>query len=167
MHFKLVFIIGRSTNKSNQTQLASEQENSQDTLAVDVEDIYNNLTLKVQLAMEYAASQCSNFDYVIKTDDDMYLNIEAISDFVSKRARCWHICFPIKVAVKHLDNVVLLLNWAFLHVLLVMKIDLISKFALNERNEVLNTDQRHTFAECCTIWQWNLLPTSKRFSKHQ
>ena len=67
--------------------LVLEQERGiyNDIIQADIDDTYANLTLKVQLAMDFAVRGCPNFDYVIKTDDDMYLNFDSITDFVLKQ----------------------------------------------------------------------------------
>ena len=36
------------------------------------------------MGIDFAVNECSNFDYVIKTDDDMYLNVNKIAQFLSE-----------------------------------------------------------------------------------
>ena len=78
--YKVLFVLGRSTN-----HLAFHPEQKQheyDVIQADVTETYRNLTLKSQMGIDFAVNQCSNFDFVMKTDDDMYLNMDLISKFV-------------------------------------------------------------------------------------
>ena len=79
LFFKVIFIVGKDTGQKS--GLAGEHKRYGDLLHAGIIDSYNNLTLKVQMAIDFAVHECQKFDYVIKTDDDMYLNFERIAGF--------------------------------------------------------------------------------------
>ena len=81
VYFKVVFVVGKDTNPKSGLRL--EQKANGDVIEADIKETYQNLTLKVQMGIDFAVNECGNFDYVIKTDDDMYLNIDRISQFSS------------------------------------------------------------------------------------
>ena len=76
-----VFVIGDNPPKFN-FKLEQEFKIFKDILQVDISDTYKNLTLKMQFAFHWAVSHCNHFDYVIKIDDDVYLNMHRFSDFI-------------------------------------------------------------------------------------
>ncbi|XP_075262364.1 beta-1,3-galactosyltransferase 5-like isoform X2 [Convolutriloba macropyga] len=81
--FKVVFVVGKDINPKSGLRL--EQKAYGDVIEADIKETYQNLTLKVQMGIDFAVNECGNFDYVIKTDDDMYLNIFPVSLFLSKQ----------------------------------------------------------------------------------
>ena len=76
-----LFVIGDSP-RDLKLRLANEQKLFQDILRVDFSDTYHNLTLKIQFAFHWAVSHCGHFDYVIKIDDDVYMNMHLFLEMV-------------------------------------------------------------------------------------
>ena len=54
----------------------------QDILQWDFMDTYNNLTIKSILALKWAPAFCSNAKFVIKMDDDVFLNAINLANFL-------------------------------------------------------------------------------------
>ena len=77
-HFVVLFIIGKD-RKTIKSDLRNERKKFGDVIQADVTETYRNLTLKVQMAFDFAVHECRNFDYFIKTDDDVYLNMDKVA----------------------------------------------------------------------------------------
>lgn len=41
-------------------------------------DTYNNLTLKSVMMLKWVTTNCPHATYLMKTDDDMYINVEGL-----------------------------------------------------------------------------------------
>ena len=82
--YKVVYIVGRNSNKSSLVELHREMKKFGDIIQGNIEETYFNLTLKVQMGVDWAVRFCTCFDYVLKTDDDMYINLDLVSGYVSK-----------------------------------------------------------------------------------
>ena len=57
----------------------------QDILQWDFMDTYNNLTIKSILALKWAPAFCSTAKFVIKMDDDVFLNAINLANFLESR----------------------------------------------------------------------------------
>ena len=67
--------------------MRNERKKFGDVIKSDVTRTYRNLTLKVQMAFDFAGHECRNFDYFIKTDDDVYLNMDKVAYFISQQKK--------------------------------------------------------------------------------
>ena len=72
---RLLFLVGRSSDAQFQPQIKKESELFGDILQVDLEDKYENLTNKSLAMLRWVLDYCSGARYVLKTDDDMYINL--------------------------------------------------------------------------------------------
>ena len=72
--YKTIFSLGRSQNQKINHLVDSESRIYEDILQLNFIDSYNNLTRKTVSSIEWVAYNCPT-NYVIKTDDDCYLNI--------------------------------------------------------------------------------------------
>ncbi|XP_013407745.1 beta-1,3-galactosyltransferase 5 [Lingula anatina] len=70
-----VFIIGNAYNKSLHGLLQIESTKHRDIVQGNFLDTYNNLTLKSIFALQWASQYCNQADFIIKGDDDAYINI--------------------------------------------------------------------------------------------
>lgn len=59
-----------------------------DIVVADMKDSYKNLTLKVLYMLEWTSTHCSNARFFMKTDDDVFLNVPLVLDFISKIQVC-------------------------------------------------------------------------------
>lgn len=72
---QLFFLLGKSSNDSLNLAVAEESEQHQDIIQHDFLDTYNNLTLKSVMLLKWVSQRCANAQYVMKTDDDMFVNV--------------------------------------------------------------------------------------------
>ena len=64
--------------------LSKESEQFGDIVQENFVDAYSNLTYKTIMGYKWAASYCSVSKAVLKTDDDMYINVPKVLDIVRK-----------------------------------------------------------------------------------
>ena len=81
----LVFVVGRSTTLADDEQSSWESEQYEDIVRGDFVDAYENLTLKSLLGLKLMAEQCPSARYVIKTDDDVIVNLPHLVDVLERR----------------------------------------------------------------------------------
>lgn len=97
----LVFMLGNSKENDSVTdeavKLQSEIDEFGDIVIGDFVDSYRNLTLKTIMAYEWVTSHCRDAQIVVKTDDDVLVNIFALTkelnswsaaDLVSSKIFC-------------------------------------------------------------------------------
>ena len=94
---KLVFIIG--TSKSNNKTTLKMMENKlkmefnlyNDIVQGDFVDEYRNLTLKCLYALKWISIYCNSsswpIDFIVKTDDDVVLNTNFVSEYLIKNGK--------------------------------------------------------------------------------
>ena len=97
--WKTVFLLGQAANDSFQNEyLEAEGMMYRDLIRGAQKDDYNNLTLKTQLGLEWASKYCK-FQYLLKADDDVFVNPYLLMDYLRKpdtpttklyTGTCWH-----------------------------------------------------------------------------
>ncbi|XP_075715109.1 beta-1,3-galactosyltransferase 2-like [Rhinoderma darwinii] len=72
-----IFLVGISPNMTFTIQRSLEEESSiyGDIVQQDFLDTYSNLTLKILMGMEWVTKFCPNVSYVMKVDNDVFLNV--------------------------------------------------------------------------------------------
>lgn len=75
---RYMFLLGRISDKALQVALETESASYRDILQEDFIDSYNNLTLKTMMAFRWASTFCQKAEFVMKTDDDMFVNINGL-----------------------------------------------------------------------------------------
>ena len=83
---KLLFVLGVSKNASLNAAVTKEAETG-DLIIADFEDSYFNLTRKVLIGFKWVVEFCPTAKYVMKTDEDNYLNVEQFAEVM--RSRSW------------------------------------------------------------------------------
>ena len=71
---RVVFIVGLSDDATNEA-LIREAEQYGDIIQARFTDTYRNLTFKATSALRWVTNYCSNTKYVLKTDDDIFVNM--------------------------------------------------------------------------------------------
>ncbi|XP_012943563.1 beta-1,3-galactosyltransferase 1 [Aplysia californica] len=71
----LLFFLGRPRTKFFQTRIDQESETFGDIVQEDFLDTYRNLSLKSVALMKWVSESCPNSTFVLKADDDMYINV--------------------------------------------------------------------------------------------
>lgn len=75
---RYMFLLGMISDKALQVTLETESASYRDILQEDFVDSYNNLTLKTMMAFRWASTFCQKAEFVMKTDDDMFVNINGL-----------------------------------------------------------------------------------------
>ncbi len=76
------FFVGLT--ESNMTQEQIEEENSfyGDIIQIGTPDFFRNLSLKVAGLLNWLHRNCPKVDFVMKVDDDVYVNVRNLAHFV-------------------------------------------------------------------------------------
>lgn len=72
---KIAFLLGQSDNDTLNNLIVEENSQYNDIVQERFFDTYNNLTLKSVMMLKWVTSNCDKAKYVMKTDDDMFVNI--------------------------------------------------------------------------------------------
>ncbi|RZF44228.1 hypothetical protein LSTR_LSTR003868 [Laodelphax striatellus] len=82
----VVFLVGEtSDNATQQQQLEAENEVHGDIVQGSFRDTYRNLTYKHVMGLKWVAYHCPRVRYVIKTDDDVFVNTNNLHRFLNER----------------------------------------------------------------------------------
>lgn len=77
-NIRLAFVIGNNLDHDENALLLEESSEFHDILQADFRDTYNNLTYKTMTGLKWGHGHCSNAKYIMKTDDDMFVNTEVL-----------------------------------------------------------------------------------------
>lgn len=80
----IVFILGKTSSQSIEDSLEAETYMYNDIIRGQFIDSYNNLTLKTVSTLEWVESYCHRVSFVLKTDDDMFINVPKLLSFIDK-----------------------------------------------------------------------------------
>lgn len=75
---RYAFVLGTSPNNRLQTALETENSIHNDIIQQNFLDSYRNLTLKTVTALKWASDYCGHAEFLMKTDDDVFVNTEAL-----------------------------------------------------------------------------------------
>ena len=81
--FKLLFLLGQSRNEHVRRLVTIESQKFGDIVIGQFIDIYNNLMLKTKLGLAWAYQHCQ-FQYLLKSDDDCFVNINGLLQWLWK-----------------------------------------------------------------------------------
>lgn len=81
---KVAFLLGWSRNTSLQNSVEDESVEFQDVIQEDFIDSYNNLTVKSVMMLKWFTQKCPSAPFLMKTDDDMFINVEHLFLVLSK-----------------------------------------------------------------------------------
>ncbi|XP_034946950.1 beta-1,3-galactosyltransferase 1-like isoform X2 [Chelonus insularis] len=84
---KVVFLLGESNNDTLNTMILDENYEYEDIIQEKFLDTYNNLTLKSVMMLKWVTKVCPKTTYVMKTDDDMYINIPTLVKELMSRSK--------------------------------------------------------------------------------
>ena len=80
--WKTVFLIGEGNSIEVSDRILREAQIFGDIIQGDYTETFANKVFKIQSGFEWAAKYCS-FEYVLKTDDDVFVNSRALIAFLS------------------------------------------------------------------------------------
>ena len=83
LNVRTIFVVGRSRLKSVDEIIFKESKEYNDILLSEFFDSYRKLSHKTLLALKWASKYCLP-KYMLKTDDDCYVNIPNVLDYLSK-----------------------------------------------------------------------------------
>ncbi|KAK6173208.1 hypothetical protein SNE40_016703 [Patella caerulea] len=75
---RYVFLLGKSMDEAMNRKTIAEAAIFNDIIMEDFTDSYQNLTHKTIMGLKYVSNYCKQAKYVLKTDDDMWINIPAL-----------------------------------------------------------------------------------------
>ncbi|RNA35052.1 beta-1-3-galactosyltransferase 1-like [Brachionus plicatilis] len=75
---ELLFVLGQSINETLNRLVYEENENYGDIYQSDFIDTYKNLSYKSITAWRWISKNCMNAKLIVRSDDDMIVNLEAI-----------------------------------------------------------------------------------------
>ncbi|XP_069162007.1 beta-1,3-galactosyltransferase 4 [Procambarus clarkii] len=82
LRHKVVFVLGWTTSNESRASLRQESDIYHDLIMADFVDSYRNLSYKAVTALHWVSQHCRQPGYVIKTDDDIFVNIFALKRFL-------------------------------------------------------------------------------------
>ncbi|XP_062581344.1 beta-1,3-galactosyltransferase brn-like [Saccostrea cucullata] len=82
-HLRLLFLLGFS-KKSNR-DIYLEGTKYGDIIQRDFIDTYRNLTFKTKMGYEWAMSFCKPASFIVFQDDDFFINVKNVFDFLSRQ----------------------------------------------------------------------------------
>lgn len=80
----IAFMLGATNVQSIEDSLDAESYMYSDLIRGRFIDSYNNLTLKTISSLEWVDTYCSRVSFVLKTDDDMFINVPRLMSFIEK-----------------------------------------------------------------------------------
>ncbi|XP_041452226.1 beta-1,3-galactosyltransferase 5-like [Drosophila obscura] len=78
----MAFFLGSTTNVDLNDSLNQENYIYGDMIRGNFIDSYLNLTLKTISMLEWVNTHCPRVKYILKTDDDMFINVPKLLDFI-------------------------------------------------------------------------------------
>ncbi|XP_067674807.1 beta-1,3-galactosyltransferase 1-like [Haliotis asinina] len=84
-NIRLVFLLGRSRSPKHRALLKNESRTFEDIIQKDFVDSYMNLTLKSLSMLEWVMHYCNSSKFILKADDDMYINLPNLIKALHRR----------------------------------------------------------------------------------
>ncbi|XP_061169259.1 beta-1,3-galactosyltransferase 1-like [Saccostrea echinata] len=81
------FLLGKSKNTALQDVAATENQIYNDILFEDIIEAYENLTRKSIAMLRWASMHCHRVRYLLKVDDDIFLNLPRLLEELKKHPR--------------------------------------------------------------------------------
>ena len=78
------FVVGQQSNATVQSMLEEEASACDDILQIDMVDVYYNLSMKAAALLNWMKDDCRHADFLLKVDDDVYINWHNLTTIVSK-----------------------------------------------------------------------------------
>ena len=81
--WKTVFLLGKNDKHDEMGKVRKESEIYGDMVQADYHEHFWNMSYKVAMGFEWSLKYCT-FDYLLKSDDDVFVNTFGLMDFLSK-----------------------------------------------------------------------------------
>ncbi len=82
--YVFAFLVGLTKDAQIQRKIEEESVEHGDIIQINFIDDYKNLTLKVVGLFNWLNDYCPQISYLMKCDDDVYVNVLNLSDFIEK-----------------------------------------------------------------------------------
>ncbi|KAH3883780.1 beta-1,3-galactosyltransferase 5-like [Dreissena polymorpha] len=79
---KLVFVLGRNGDALTDLAVRNESHSYGDILQADFVESYYNLTRKMLVTLKWVSVYCSEIDYMLKLDEDVFVNIPVLVHYL-------------------------------------------------------------------------------------
>ncbi|KAB0793749.1 hypothetical protein PPYR_13369 [Photinus pyralis] len=79
----IFFMLGLARESRLQKKIAEENRNHRDIVQGTFLDVYRNVTYKHVMSLKFAIYHCPNAKYILKTDDDVFVNMPRIVNFLT------------------------------------------------------------------------------------
>jgi len=86
---RVLFLLGAVESRAAQAALEEENRTYRDLVQGRFLDSYRNLTYKHIMGLKWTAYYCPGARYLLKTDDDVFVNSPAVLDFLSQDLSPW------------------------------------------------------------------------------
>ncbi|KAG6448263.1 hypothetical protein O3G_MSEX005403 [Manduca sexta] len=86
---KLVFLVGEPENLTISQKVLAESALYGDIVQGNFKDEYRNMTYKHVMGLKWVSHHCSQAKYVLKTDDDVVVNLDALLHFLGRELSPW------------------------------------------------------------------------------
>lgn len=87
LKFRLGFVLGMSSQSSLQEKVAKEANKFRDIVQSNFTDSYYNISLSSVTALRWAVDNCASYEYLVKVDDDSFVNLMELSRYLSNLPR--------------------------------------------------------------------------------
>ena len=99
----VVFLLGNMLRRDLQAKIKREIKLHDDIIQENFMESYENITFKDVMTLRWLTENCKNVKYIIKVDDDVFLNIFKVADFIAElnqknineTSRSFYCCFHI------------------------------------------------------------------------
>ena len=81
--WKSVFLLGKNDNHDEMSKVKKESEIYGDMVQAEYHEHFWNMSYKVAMGFEWSVKYCT-FNYLLKSDDDVFVNTFGLMDFLSK-----------------------------------------------------------------------------------
>lgn len=90
---KTVFVVGVTSSTEHQRLIEEESQIYHDIIQVNFIDSYRNLTLKTLSIFHWTGKYCPRASWLLKSDEDVFVNPYALKDFLSSHRQAGFACF--------------------------------------------------------------------------
>ena len=82
--WKVFFLIGKSKYKKDRLSVKKENSINKDLILSNTYEDFFSLTDKLRVGLQWSSKHC-NFSYLLKSDDDVFINIPQLFAFLNKK----------------------------------------------------------------------------------
>jgi len=97
---RLAFVLGLHADKAVNNAIREEHSRYNDIAQGDFIDHYHNMTLKSLLGLKVLDERCPGVRYLLKTDDDMIVNLPYLLLLLANKKLQWSIMGPVNVGAR-------------------------------------------------------------------